>query len=165
MELRPAQRHEARMCYQCIEDARAYHKSLGFEQWHPDYPTQQTIFDDIAQGIGYVFAEGAGVLGYCCIVIGDEPAYHEIDGAWKTDRPYAVVHRMAFNRRARGSGLSKAAFSLIRTVCRLNHVDAIRLDTQQENKVMQHILDREGFEYCGLIQFDGGPKLAYEWDG
>ena len=25
--------------------------------------------------------------------------------------------------------------------------------------------DREGFEYCGLIQFDGGPKLAYEWDG
>ena len=53
----------------------------------------------------------------------------------------------------------------IRTFCRSNHVDAIRLDTQQENKVMQHILDREGFEYCGLIQFDGGPKLAYEWDG
>ena len=57
MELRPAQRHEARMCYQCIEDARAYHKSLGFEQWHPDYPTQQTIFDDIAQGIGYAFTD------------------------------------------------------------------------------------------------------------
>ena len=53
----------------------------------------------------------------------------------------------------------------IRTFYRSNHVDAIRLDTQQENKVMQHILDREGFEYCGLIQFDGGPKLAYEWDG
>ena len=30
---------------------------------------------------------------------------------------------------------------------------------------MQHILDREGFEYCVQIQFDGGPKLAYEWDG
>ena len=33
-----------------------------------------------------------------------------------------------------------------------------------KNKVMQQILRREGFEYCGLIQFDGGPKLAYEWD-
>ena len=29
---------------------------------------------------------------------------------------------------------------------------------------MQHILAREGFAYCGLIQFDGGPKLAYEWN-
>lgn len=28
-----------------------------------------------------------------------------------------------------------------------------------------YILDREGFEYCGQIQFDGGLKLAYEWDG
>ena len=25
-------------------------------------------------------------------------------------------------------------------------------------------LTEEGFEFCGMIQFDGGPKLAYEWD-
>ena len=164
MELRLAQQHEAGICYQCIEDARAYHKSLGFEQWHPDYPTRQTILDDIAQGIGYAFTDDTGVIGYCCIVIGDEPAYHEIDGAWKTDRPYAVVHRMAFNRRARGSGLSHEAFQHIEDYCLMHRIDAIRLDTQEENKVMQHILGREGFEYCGMVQFDGGPKLAYEWD-
>ena len=43
MKLRLANLNEAEICYQCIEDARAYHKSLGFEQWHPDYPTEQTI--------------------------------------------------------------------------------------------------------------------------
>lgn len=53
MELRLANLQEARICYQCIEDTRAYHKSLGFEQWHPDYPTEQTILDDIAQNIGW----------------------------------------------------------------------------------------------------------------
>ena len=53
MELRLANLQEARICYQCIEDARVYHKSLGFEQWHPDYPTEQTILDDIAQNIGW----------------------------------------------------------------------------------------------------------------
>lgn len=53
MELRLANLQEARICYQCIEDARACHKSLGFEQWHPDYPTEQTILDDIAQNIGW----------------------------------------------------------------------------------------------------------------
>ena len=164
MDLRTARPEEAETCYQCIEDARAYHKLLGFEQWHPNYPTQQTILDDIAQNIGYAFTDDTGVLGYCCIIFGDEPAYYEIDGSWKTDRPYAVVHRMAFSRKARGSGLSKEAWDLIKDLCLSNQMDAIRADTQEENKVMQHILVREGFEYCGLVQFDDGPKLAYEWD-
>ena len=164
MELRKAAQNEAEICYQCIEDARAYHKSLGFEQWHPDYPTLQTILDDISDGTGYVFVSDAGVIGCACIIIGDEPAYHVIDGAWKTDRPYAVVHRMAFSKSARGGGLSKEAFHLIKDLCAREQIDAIRVDTQAENAVMQHILAREGFQYCGLIQFDGGPKLAYEWD-
>ena len=164
MELRLAQQNEARICYQCIEDARAYHKSFGFEQWHPGYPTQKTILDDISQGTGYAFVDESRVIGYACIIIGDEPAYKKIDGAWKTDRPYAVVHRMAFSKMERGSGLSKEAIRLIKELCLSRHVEAIRVDTQDENKVMQHILVREGFAYCGLVQFDGGPKLAYEWD-
>ena len=49
MELRKARQNEAAECYQCIEDARSYHKSMGFEQWHPDYPTRQTIREDIEQ--------------------------------------------------------------------------------------------------------------------
>jgi Acetyltransferase (GNAT) family. len=165
MEMRPANRHEAECCYQCIEDARKYHQSLGFEQWHPDYPTLNTILDDIAQGIGHVFIRDNEIIGYCCIIFGDEPAYQEIEGAWKTNKPYAVVHRMAFSSEARGKGLSHEAFELIRNFCRSNHIDAIRADTQEETKSWQHLFNREGFAYCGLVQFDGGPKLAYEWDG
>ncbi len=164
MLLRKAEKHEAKASYKCIEDARAYHKSMGFVQWHPDYPTLATIEEDIEKGIGYVFADEEDIYGYCCIVIGEEPAYIEIDGAWKTDRPYAVMHRMAFSSDARGKGLSRIAIALIKDLCSENGIDAIRADTQEENKVMQHVLAREGFEYCGLITFDGGPKLAYEWD-
>ena len=71
---------------------------------------------------------------------------------------------MAFSSKARGGGLSHEAFQPIKDFCLSNQIDAIRVDTQEENKVMQHILSREGFVYCGLIQFDGGPKLAYEWN-
>lgn len=164
MELRKAEPDEAERCYQCIEDARDYHRSLGFEQWRPDYPTRQTILEDIAQQIGYAFVHEEELIGYCCIMTGEEPAYQAIEGAWKTDRPYAVVHRMAFRKTARGGGLSKSAIDLIKSLCRSRHISAIRVDTQEENTVMQHILLREGFQYCGLIQFGGGPKLAYEWD-
>ena len=69
-----------------IEDVRAYHKSLGFEQWHSDYPMQQTVLDDIVQNVGYAFVTKDGVIGYCCIIFGDEPAYHEINGASPTQR-------------------------------------------------------------------------------
>ncbi len=164
MLLRKAKKYEAKPCYDCIEDARAYHSSMGFVQWHPEYPTLSTIEEDIKAGMGYVFSEENEIYGYCCIIIGDEPAYKNIDGKWKTDRPYAVVHRMAFSKNARGKGLSKLAFELIKNFCKENKIGAIRVDTQGENKVMQHILLREGFGYCGLVAFDGGPKLAYEWD-
>lgn len=162
--LRKAKENEAVSCYQCIEDARAYHKSMGFEQWHPGYPTLQTVQDDIAEGRGYVFTDTTGIIGYCCIISGEEPAYRKIKGAWKTEKPYAVVHRMAFSKNARGKGLSGKAVGLIKELCLAENICAIRVDTQDENKVMQHILEREGFIYCGLIQFDGGPKRAYEWD-
>lgn len=103
-------------------------------------------------------------VGYCCILYGEETAYRNIEGRWKTDGPYSVVHRMAFSQNARGNGYSKQAFNLIKQLCVSNNVNSIRVDTQAENKVMQHILEREEFEYCGLVQFDGGPKLAYEWE-
>ena len=47
MILRNARADEAHKAYQCIEDARSYHKSLGFVQWYPGYPTVQTIQEDI----------------------------------------------------------------------------------------------------------------------
>jgi RimJ/RimL family protein N-acetyltransferase len=72
---------------------------------------------------------------------------------------------MAFSKKSRGNGLSSKAIGLIKEYCLSNGINAIRVDTQEENKVMQHILAREGFVYCGVIQFGGGPKLAYEWDG
>ena len=164
MILRKAYMNEANASYQCIEDAREYHAFLGFTQWHAGYPTLRTIEEDIENGIGFVFTEDNEIAGYCCIIIGDEPAYRVIDGSWKSDRAYAVVHRMAFSKHYRGKSLSGKAISLIKDFCIENRIDAIRVDTQEENKVMQHILSREGFEYCGLITFDGGPKLAYEWD-
>ena len=164
MQIRNAVPGEAAKCYQFIEDGRAFHQAMGFVQWHPGYPSPDTIEKDIEDGIGYVFTEGGELLGYCCIIIGDEPAYRDIEGAWRTDRPYAVVHRMALAADKRGRGLSGKAFSLIRAFCRENGIEAIRADTQEENKLMQHILVREGFEFCGFVVFNGGPKLAYEWD-
>lgn len=164
MILRKALAEEVHTAYQCIEDARKYHRALEFVQWYPAYPTVDTLREDVEKGVGFVITENDEILGYCCIICDDEPAYNVIDGAWRTDRPYAVIHRLAFSDKSRGKGMSAKAFLLIKNYCLNNGIAAIRVDTQEENKVMQHILLREGFACCGTVTFDGGPKLAYEWD-
>ena len=164
MFMRLATMEEVDACYQCIEDARAYHEAHGFEQWHPTYPTRNTIIEDVKDQIGYVLCDENGLMGYCSIVIGVDPAYVVIDGEWATDRDYAAIRRMAFNERSRGKRHSEEAFFLFKKFCVDHGAFAIRVDTHEMNKIMRHIFVREGFKYCGIIQFDGGPKCAYEWD-
>lgn len=164
MILRNAKKEDLVAAYQCIEDARDYHKSLGFFQWPKTYPTPALLEQDADNGIGYVFEENDVICGYCTITFGDEADYQVIDGAWKTQRPYGVVHRMAFGAHCRGRGLATEAFSLIKNYCVTRGAEAIRIDTPPENMVMQHVLNRENFEYCGVVTVAGGPKLAYEWD-
>lgn len=165
MKLRKAELAEAEICYSFINDARKYHARLGFTQWHAGYPVLETIIDDIIKGMGYAFVdENGSLIGYCCFIIDDEPAYRVIDGSWLNDNQYAVIHRMAFGSTARGKGMSHEAFELLKKQALSYGINTIRVDTQKENKVMQHILEREGFVHCGYVEFDGGPKLAYQWD-
>ena len=164
MILRNAKKEEAEICYQCIENAKCYQQSLGFVQWDASYPTLCTILEDIEQNIGYVFVENEQILGYCCIIFGEDPDYLDIEGAWQTDQSYAVVHRMAFAKNSIGKGFSANAFSLIKKFCIENGTEAIRIDTHEANKIMQHILQKENFVYCGIIMFQGIPRFAYEWN-
>ena len=37
------------------------------------------------------------------------------------------------------------------------------VDTHADNKVMQHLLESEGFTRCGIIHVeDGTPRIAYQ---
>ena len=88
MKIRKARRAEAEICYSFINDAREYHAQLGFVQWHEGYPVLKTIIDDVNAGIGYAFVdENDNPIGYFCIIVGDEPAYKVIEGAWLNDNP------------------------------------------------------------------------------
>ena len=39
----------------------------------------------------------------------------------------------------------------------------LRIDTHHANKIMQHVLEKNGFRKCGIIHLaNGDPRLAYE---
>ncbi len=91
----------------------------------------------------------------------NEP-YNELQGEWQTDEKYVVVHRMAFSDLARGKGASTEAFRLVEELAKEKGVNAFRVDTDNDNEKMKHILNKCGFTYRGDIWFDNSVKIAYD---
>lgn len=160
--LEPAKLNDIAVCSQIIDDARNFQREQGFIQWSDDYPDKNTIRSDIQNRKGHVIKAGNDIAGYMCIDFSGEPDYENIHGEWQTNEPYAVIHRMAFNKKFRGMGLSATAFNLIDEFCIKSGVKNIRIDTHPENKRMQHIIVKNGFVYCGVILVRGDDRLAYD---
>lgn len=157
-----AKMEHAEEYYGILQMGRRFQQEQGFTQWTEDYPTLDTVREDIRRRKGYALLTDGRIAGYLCVDFDGEPAYADIEGAWRAEGPYAVVHRMAFSSAYRGMGLADAAFRLVEALCAEKQVSLIRVDTDFPNKRMQHILVKNGFVNCGTIVFQGGAKLAYD---
>ena len=50
-----------------------------------------------------------------------------------------------------------------RTEITTEHCQSLRADTHADNKIMQHLLEKNGFTRCGIIHVaDGSPRFAYQ---
>ena len=86
-----------------------------------------------------------------------EPTYQRIDdGAWLSDASYGVIHMVASDGTVHGFLQQVVAYCEQQT----KH---LRIDTHHDNKVMQHVIGKNGFTRCGVIYLeDGDPRIAYE---
>ena len=151
-------------------------------QWAEDYPSVEQLTDDINSGDSYVFVDADRVVATFLLRGGDDPTYDIIyDGAWKNNNPYATIHRIASNGKVKGIFRMAMEYAL-------QHYSTIRIDTHRDNKVMQHVIEKAGFEYCGIIhcrnrrqterppslycrgakeedrKVNGDERLAYQYD-
>ena len=130
-------------------------------QWGPtNWPPEQLIHDDIANGTSYVCIHDGRIVGTFFFTVGEdiEPTYRYIeDGAWLGQETYGVVHRIAGDSTIKGIG----QFCLNWAYEQCGH---LRIDTHNDNSVMQNLLKKLGFEHCGTIyvEEDRNPRMAYE---
>ena len=125
-------------------------------QWGTTHPPRQQLEQDITQGDLLVVEDDQGIHGVFFFSLGEDPTYGQIDdGQWHAQRPYGTIHRIASD----GSGgiLGTAvAYGKARS-------DYLRIDTHEDNHVMQHALGKQGFRRCGIIHIaDGSPRIAYD---
>lgn len=145
-----------------IEQAKAYLKKQGVDQWQQGYPNEAVIKEDTVSGEGYVIEAEERIVAYVCVSFDGEESYRTIEGDWKTYGEYAVVHRMAVDNSYKGRGLASQLFQFAEELCEKRGVGSIKVDTDPDNEMMKHILKKNGFAYCGVIQFDNSDKIAFE---
>ena len=140
------------------DEARIYMRENGNPyQWGGLYPGRADIINGITDGTSYVCEDGGEIVATFYFGIGADPTYATIyEGAWRSDAPYAAVHRIAVKYHGRGIP------AFIFNECYKMHPN-LRIDTHETNLPMQKVLLRCGFEYCGIIHLaDGSPRMAYQ---
>ncbi len=159
MEIRKALLEDLDNIMPLYDRARSFMASTGNgNQWINGYPSRDLISADINEGHLYVCTEKEyGIVGVFYFRIGNDHTYEKIyEGKWLDDAPYGVAHRLA------SGGKVKGVAACCLDWC-FEQCGNMRVDTHRDNKVLQSILQKMGYEYCGIIIIDNGTeRLAYQ---
>jgi GNAT superfamily N-acetyltransferase len=106
--------------------------------------------------------EEGRVVAYGAVILTGEEAYRAIEGRWLSEEEdYVVVHRLCVADEVVGRGFGRRFMEATEQFSR-GRVQSFRVDTHADNRVMQSLLPRLGFQCCGTIRIDGRPFEAFE---
>ena len=137
-----------------LEQAKAYLRESGVDQWQEGYPNREAILDDIAAGRGWTFecVDDGEIAGYECVAMTPEVCYRSIDGAWLTEgENYAVIHRAMAAAKYRGTMLATEMFSFAAELAAGLGKVSVRVDTHRDNRAMNRLCTKLGYQFCGVV--------------
>ena len=110
-------------------------------QWEDGYPQRELVREDIRTGICRVICDGETPCGVFAFLEDEDPWYHRIgsDGT--------------------RHGIFRCASDYAKALC-----DNVRIDTHENNHIMQKLITGAGFVHCGTVFVAGdSPRIAYQW--
>ena len=158
MQIRKSNVQDLNTLLDLYQHARSFMAQHGNpSQWGNSYPPVSTLENDIREGNSYVCVEDGQIVATFYFRIGPDDTYAKIyNGQWLNEEPYGVVHRIASNGTVKGAA----------TYCinwALSQCGNLKIDTHQDNRIMQHLLEKNGFTNCGIIFIeDGTERIAYQ---
>jgi GNAT superfamily N-acetyltransferase len=164
MELRRTEISDIPVVMDIINDSIAGLKEAGIDQLQKGYPNAKSIENDIEQGWAYVLVEDNEILATLALCFQSDPNYEKIyEGQWINLDRYAVIHRIAVKMSRKGEGLALIAMKHCEDICLQNQVYNIKVDTHRKNKSMQRMLEKSGYQYCGIIYLiDGAERFGLQ---
>lgn len=165
---RKAENDDLPKIMEIIEDARVFMQTFDMDQWQNGYPNAEVFRQDIALGECYVAVGDNGIAGVMVVTEIPEKCYEEIVGhGWLAGgQPYMTIHRMAVAKTYRGTNVAEKMLSFAEKLCIEKNRVSIRVDTHKKNLAMQKFLEKNGFSYCGVVDYKDTVgdtlRLAYE---
>src|SRR5690554_6567775 len=88
-----------------IKDAQVHLRESGIDQWQNNYPNEEIVQEDIANGNNYILVQDDIIIGTVVLTFGEEERYSKLyEGQWLCGQKYAVVRRVAVAREFMGQG-------------------------------------------------------------
>ncbi len=164
--IRKAKYEDVDAIMEVVADAQLSLRELGIDQWQDGYPSREVILSDIESGVGNVLTDTNNqVVGYVVVVFTGEETYAQLPAeAWHTPEEYVVVHRLCVARKCCRGGVATELMKFAADMARRRGVRGFRIDTHRGNVRMLAMLEKFGFEYCGVIYYPSGERLAYDLD-
>lgn len=161
-QFRKATTQEIPQIWEILQKAIQRRKKDGSNQWQDGYPNPESIQNDLEKHIGFVLTDGENLVGYCAVLMNDEPEYAKIEGNWLTDGDFVVYHRVAIAKEYLGKGFAKKMIESIHQYAKENSIYSVRADTNFDNHAMLKIFNDLGYSYCGEVYFRGSARKAFE---
>jgi len=164
MKFRIATNEDVNKIMEIVKQAQQFLKDQGINQWQNNYPDKETIINDVVNDNCYVIADEQTIVAFGAVIFTLEPTYAVIDdGNWLNDDQYCVIHRLAVNQTYRNQKIASLFIKQVKELCISKGIDNIRIDTHQDNLIMQKMLKNNGFRYCGIIYLlSKDIRLAYQ---
>lgn len=125
-------------------------------QWKDISPTEEQVKEDIKRQNCYLIVDDNNhIFGVFALLFEDDPTYTYIEGKWLNDEKYGVIHRIA-------SSLERKEVLKTAIDYAFSNTNNVRIDTHKDNHIMQHLLEKYGFQKCGIIYLlNGETRIAY----
>ena len=138
--------------------ARAFMAKTGNPtQWADGHPSADLLRECILAQKLFVFTDPddfSQIRGCFYFAIENDPTYAQIsEGSWLSDAPYGVIHMVASDGQVHGFLRNVLDFCEPQT----SH---LRIDTHHDNKIMQHVLEKNGFRIA-LLNYTYGTNGIY----
>lgn len=164
MILRKTRKEEINDVMKIINEGKIALKNNGVNQWKNGYPNEEVILGDILNDESYVLEHNDEIIGTTALSFRGERTYDKIyEGKWISNGEYAVVHRIAACKIDEVKSVGTEILKEVENICLLRNIKNIKVDTHENNKVMQGLLLKNNYTYCGVIYLeDGSKRLAFE---
>ena len=156
MNIRKAKFTDIPKMMEIYDKAREFMRENGNPtQWSGGYPSKELIESDIAKGWSHVCEDEGEIVGVFVYFEDIDPTYGIIvDGKWLSDEPYGVIHRIASVKKGVGTFCINYGYE---------KCGNLRIDTHENNHVMQNLLTKLGFKRCGIIFLENGEeRIAFQ---